>query len=289
MAELTHFSLCSGIGGLDLAAERAGFKTVAQCEIDEYASAVLKKRFQGVHNFGDIRTITNESVRAARITNKITVLSAGFPCQPYSLAGKGLGDGDERDLWGEVARTIGLLQPSWFVGENTLGLFARTRQRYFTRILADIVSLGYSVSWGVWGAYDVGANHRRNRLFLVAHTNSKRRHEKQYDARNLADGQAQRELSATISAHLPNALPVGLEQRREPPYLVEAERNRMGIQENDAGAWWSIEPELGRVAYGIPERVDRLRCLGNAVVPQQAFPIFEMIAEYENRSYLVYG
>lgn len=101
--ELTHFSLCSGIGGLDLAAEWAGFKTVAQCEIDEYASKVLAKNFKGVPNLHDIRTVTNERLAEFGIDAKqITVVSAGFPCQPYSLAGKGRGDRDSRDLWGEV-------------------------------------------------------------------------------------------------------------------------------------------------------------------------------------------
>ena len=108
--ELTHFSLCSGIGGLDLAAEWAGFRTIGQCEIDEYASKVLEKNFKGVHNFGDIRTITAESVGRYGIkAGEITVISAGIPCQPYSLAGKGLGDLDERDLEQEYMRVVGEL------------------------------------------------------------------------------------------------------------------------------------------------------------------------------------
>lgn len=95
-------SLCTGIGGIDLAAEWAGFKTIAQCEIDEYASKVLAKNFKGAPNLHDIRTVTNERLAELGIDRKtITVLSAGFPCQPYSLAGKGLGDSDERDLWGK--------------------------------------------------------------------------------------------------------------------------------------------------------------------------------------------
>lgn len=149
--ELTHMSLCSGIGGIDLAAEWAGFRTIAQCETDEYASKVLAKNFKGVPNLHDIRTVGNEWLAEYGIDRgAITVLSAGFPCQPYSLAGKGKGDGDERDLWGEVARCIGEIKPRWFVGENTPGLFARANQRYFKRILADLAALGYSVSWGIW-------------------------------------------------------------------------------------------------------------------------------------------
>lgn len=169
---LTHFSLCSGIGGLDLSAEWAGFETIAQCEIDEYASKVLEKNFKGVPNLHDLRTVTNERLTEYGIDAKdITVISAGFPCQPYSLAGKGLGDSDARDLWGEVARVLGELNPPWFVGENTPGLFTRQNQRYFRRVLDDLTALGYSVGWGIWGACDVGAPHRRDRVFIIAYRN----------------------------------------------------------------------------------------------------------------------
>ena len=153
---MKHLSLCSGIGGLDLAAEWAGFETVAQCEIDTYASKVLAKNFPGVPNLHDIRTVTNERLADLGIRTP-TVISAGFPCQPYSLAGKGLGDRDDRDLWGEVARVVGEIRPRWFVGENTPGLFARSNQRYFRRVLDDLTALGYSVGWGIWGACDVGS------------------------------------------------------------------------------------------------------------------------------------
>jgi len=261
---LTHFSLCSGIGGLDLAAEWAGFCTVAQCEIDGYASRVLAKNFPGVHNFGDIRTVTNESARAAGIAvEKITVLSAGFPCQPYSLAGKGLGDGDERDLWGEVARIIHVLGPRWFVGENTPGLFARAGQKYFTRILADLVSLGYCVSWGIWGACDVGAAHKRNRVFLVAHTDGERR-------RSVAKVSQNRRVPLGISA-LPFGSVWEKETRKTAELLLCLHRSLP-------------EPSGGflRNDNGVPEALDRIKCLGNAVVPQQAFPIFKAIADYEN-------
>lgn len=173
---LKHISLCSGIGGLDLAAEWAGIRTVAQCEIDGYASRVLEKNFKGVPNLHDIRTVTNERLRERGIDpSEITVISAGFPCQPYSLAGKGRGDRDERDLWGEVARVLGEVRPRWFVGENTPGLFSRENQRYFRRVLDDLAALGYHVGWGIWGACDVGAPHKRERVFLVAHADGERR------------------------------------------------------------------------------------------------------------------
>ena len=172
---MKHLSLCTGIGGLDLAAEWAGFETVAQCETDEYASRVLAKNFRGVPNLHDIQTVTNERLAEFGIDRRqITVISAGFPCQPYSLAGKGRGDRDERDLWGEVARVVGEIRPKWFVGENTPGLFARSNQRYFRRVLDDLAALGYSVGWGIWGACDVGAAHKRDRVFIMAHADGEK-------------------------------------------------------------------------------------------------------------------
>lgn len=297
--KLTHFSLCSGIGGLDLAAEWAGFETIGQCEIDEYASRVLAKNFRGVKNYGDIRTITAERLERNGIKRgTVTVLSAGIPCQPYSLAGKGLGDSDERDLEQELIRVIGAMQPRWVVVENTPGLFARKNQRYFNRILADISALGYSIGWGMWGACDVGAPHRRERVFIICRAisdascgrcgkNEIQRGEplegsRQADKRRIHYGRMQ-------SKRVCNVLPytasdkLGLFRREKKITRFRKRRddNRNGAQGYAGWEWWQVEPDVGRVANGISNRVDRLRCLGNAVVPQQAYPIFKAIADYE--------
>lgn len=263
---MTHFSLCSGIGGLDLAAEWAGFRTVGQSEIDQYACRVLAKNFKGVKNYGDIRTITNERLAGDGI-REITVLSAGFPCQPYSLAGKGLGDGDERDLWGEVARVLDEVRPRWFVGENTPGLFARAGQRYFTRILADLNALGYSVSWGIWGACDAGAPHKRDRVFIVANDARERWRElAESQRRQCSFGSLEvrefKEFGQTSACEETRAL-LRLSRKIDKPSCP--------VLRND---------------YGLSEGVDRLRCLGNAVVPQQAYPIFQTIADLENQNIL---
>ena len=290
--KLTHFSLCSGIGGIDLAAEWAGFETIGQCELDDYASKVLAKNFKGVKNYGDIRTITAERLRADGITGGgITVLSAGFPCQPYSLAGKGLGDGDSRDLWGEVARILREVRPKWFVGENTPGLFARSNQRFFRRVIDDITENGYSVSWALWGACDVGAPHRRDRVFFVGRNSDR---DDETEKQELSRGKNSE--SGRDGGNIPDTACERLSknevQRREFEKSGN-EKNRGRIQEGGvqskricsgfSGAieWWKVEPRVGRVAYGVPDRLDRLRCLGNAVVPHQVFPIFEAIARIE--------
>lgn len=292
MEKLTHFSLCSGIGGLDLAAEWAGFETVAQCEIDEYASKVLAKNFKGVPNLHDIRTVTNERLAECGIDGKkITVISAGFPCQPYSLAGKGRGDRDSRDLWGEVARVLGEIRPPWFVGENTPGLFARQNQRFFRRVLDDLTALGYSVGWGIWGACDVGAPHRRERVFLLGWNAESGR-----DIGNLPYATIERCDSDEIQRGEFTESGDEKNTRRVQESRVQFERvcgsiphsasdvirsdNGNRTQRDASGEWWQVEPDVGRVVNGISARVDRLRCLGNAVVPAQAYPIFKAIADY---------
>lgn len=274
-----------------MAAEWAGFKTVAQCEIDDYASKVLEKNFKGVPNLHDIRTVTNGRLAEYGIDAKrITVISAGFPCQPYSLAGKGRGDRDSRDLWGEVARVLGEIRPSWFVGENTPGLFSRQNQRFFRRVLDDLTALGYTVGWGIWGACDVGAPHRRERVFLLAHAHGGRRREIEFAklcaCKTLDQKRWQNKSCGTDSIYGDVSYSAsdvvgmfGCESKTET--TCDGEKNHGGGTEGDAsGEWWQTEPNVDRVVARIPSRVDRLRCLGNAVVPQQAYPIFKAIADY---------
>lgn len=308
---MTHLSLCSGIGGLDLAAEWAGFETVAQCEIDTYASKVLAKNFPGVPNLNDIRTVTNERLAELGIRTP-TVISAGFPCQPYSLAGKGLGDRDDRDLWGEVARVLREIRPRWFVGENTPGLFARSNQRYFRRVLDDLAALGYSVVWGIWGACDVGAPHKRQRVFMLG-WNPNREHEKKKQKlykKNLEPSRNSRAISNANSQQArrlfigkektytefrflrgnvpdPTGDKLGLHGSARKVEKTGRCGNHFGqrAQTNASREWWETEPDVGRVANGVSARMDRLRCLGNAVVPQQAYPIFKAIAEFEEGKY----
>ena len=300
---MKHFSLCSGIGGLDLAAEWAGFETIAQCEIDEYASRVLTKNFKGVPNLHDIRTVTNERLAELGIdVGGITVISAGFPCQPYSLAGKGRGDRDSRDLWGEVARVLGEVKPPWFVGENTPGLFARQNHRFFRRVLDDLASLGYTVGWGIWGACDVGAQHRRKRVFLLGWNSNDLYDKKERSIQRGKNTESRRtcgdisdsngmwklqqeggikdigEWACDLRENVPDA--AGYTERGL-SCGKEKTQSLFGIGCRYAGAeWWQTEPDVGRVVDELPHRVDRLRCLGNAVVPAQAYPIFKAIADF---------
>ena len=162
---MKHLSLFSGIGGIDLAAEWAGFESVAFVERDNFCQQVLSKNFPGVPIFGDVCEFDGTEYE-----NKIDLVSAGFPCQPFSQAGKRKGASDERALWPQVCRILRETKPQWFLGENVPGLLTIDGGQYFGQILNDLAEIGYSAGWIMYGAKDVGAVHRRNRVFIVAYS-----------------------------------------------------------------------------------------------------------------------
>ena len=176
-------SLFSGIGGLDLSAEWAGMQTVAFCEIDDYACKVLEKRWPGVPIYRDVRELTAERLRQDGI-GEIDLITGGFPCQDVSCAGKrtGFHDSDGQvtrsGLWAEYARIIGEVKPRWVVAENVRGLLSIPAMGRagggFGIVLRDLADLGFNAGWCCYGAADVGAPHRRDRVFIVAKSQSER-------------------------------------------------------------------------------------------------------------------
>ena len=310
MSELTHLSLFSGIGGLDLAAEWAGFRTVGQCEWADYPRAVLEKHWPGLPRWRDIRTLTKESFYEQTGLETVTVLSGGFPCQPFSTAGKRRGKEDDRYLWPEMLRVIQEIRPRWVVGENVAGIVSLA----LDTVLSDLEGISYSCQAVIIPACAVDAPHRRDRCAILAYCNSGRRLERVLEV-NTADrwespqsgfaysGEvvaytncgtmwddsnngrtSNREVYETIDAGVSRGA------GETPTYAncIRLEKQRLqGLQEESAVSaadyhWWPAEPDVGRVANGIPNRVDRLKCLGNAVVPQQFYPIFRAIAELED-------
>ena len=157
---MTHVELFAGIGGIGIAAEWAGFETIAQVEIDPWRSRVLEKRFPGIRRWSDIHDFPGEWD-----PGPITLISGGFPCPPYSQAGKRLGKNDPRHLWPQMARVIRELKPSWVVAENVAGAVALVLDDEIT----DLEEAGYSAWPIVLPALAVGAWHERQRLFVVAH------------------------------------------------------------------------------------------------------------------------
>ncbi len=153
-------SLFSGIGGIDLAFERAGFKVAFQVEIDEFCQKVLQRHWPDVPRYGDIRAVTGRDLPA------VDVLAGGFPCQPVSVAGRRKAQADERWLWPEFARLIGDLRPRFVFLENVPGILTAGG----ADVVTDLAALGYDAQWGIVAASDVGAPHRRERWWCVAYT-----------------------------------------------------------------------------------------------------------------------
>lgn len=248
-------SLFAGIGGFDLGLERTGgFETVAFCEINEKARQVLRKHWPEVPIYEDVRELTAERLTTDGIS--VDVICGGFPCQDISIAGRGAGLAGERSgLWSEIVRIARCLEPRFLVLENVSALLGRG----LGDILGDLASLGYNAEWHCIPAAAIGAPHRRDRLWIVAYPNANRAGLEGRSSSGLQERAGQRPLRS-VGASLADA-----SVRR---YWLQAQQIPAGRDGSLYGNWWDAEPPMGRVANGIPGRVDRLKQLGNAVVPQ---------------------
>lgn len=303
---MTHLSLFSGIGGLDLAAEWAGFKTVGQCEWADYPTKVLEKHWPDVPRWRDIRTLTKENFYERTGLRTVDVISGGFPCQPFSTAGKRRGKDDDRYLWPEMLRVIHEIRPAWVVGENVAGIVSMA----LDTVLSDLESIGYSCQAFVIPACAVDAPHRRDRVAIVANGDSIRRMDRKPKINTAETGEQAQLESVGCGQDMANSNCERLQgselyetpdkggateshgsvsqcrenvsdaERAECAWRWTETRQRRG--EPGCSGWWPAEPDVGRMAHGVPHRVDRLRCLGNAVVPQQFYPIFRAIADLDN-------
>ena len=315
---MTHLSLFTGIGGLDLAAEWAGFETVGQCEWADYPTQVLERHWPDVPRWRDIRTLTGDDFYEKTGLRTVDVISGGFPCQPFSVAGKQKGKGDDRYLWPEMLRVIRELTPTWVIGENVPGILRIAAEE----VLSDLESAGYRAAILNYEAAACGAWHRRDRVFFVANRDNGQRipadeaiqagrdaaghgGEVVADACNIGQqgNRADRERIGRTSAEeraiagggaLCNATVPGLQIRGKKQMgkhgkIKEPERSDrrtiepgMGGMADGIPHWLDGEPEgIPRIVKGLPHRADRIKALGNAVVPQQAYPIFRVIRMIE--------
>ena len=273
---LTVGSLFSGIGGIDLGLERAGMKVKWHSEIEPYACRVLKKHWPDVPNLGDIKNVDWQQVES------VDVIAGGYPCQPFSLAGKRQGETDERHLWPHFLRAISVLRPRFAILENVRGHLSMG----FDRVLGDLAENGYDAEWQIVSAASVGALHRRERIICLAYPNNSgsRTSECGTDCKRAEESQERKHAqrwTCGCSDSLANTDGEFLGKHR--PSDDVRFTNRIwrdiprGQKANDSREWWQTEPDVGRVADGVPYRVDRLRGLGNAVVPQVAEYIGRLI------------
>lgn len=289
--------LFSGIGGFSLGLERAGMRTVAFCEIDAYCRRVLAKHWPNVPCYDDIRTLTAERLAADGIS--VDLICGGFPCQDISNAGKRAGIGGARSgLWSEYARLIGEIRPRYVIVENVAALLGRGLER----VLGDLAALGFDAEWHCIPASAVGAPHRRDRLWIVAFNTNRldvgaQRGIHSQDAyagrvREAAAGSNSAPMfGASIFGSEPNGDHAGLGEMADAcraglPDIFGGEARAKLAWDGTAGRcrWWDVEPDVGRVAHGVPSRVDRLRSLGNAVVPQIPEIIGRAILQAEMRA-----
>lgn len=199
---MRHGSLFSGIGGFDLAAEWMGWENVFHCEWNEFGQKVLKYYWPKAITYNDI-TKTDFSIHR----KSIDILTGGFPCQPYSTAGKRLGKEDERHLWPEMLRAIREIQPTWVVGENVLGLVNWNGGLVFEEVQADLEAKGYEVQPYVLPAASVNAPHKRDRVWFVAYSNDKGRDSglRQVQGENGEISQRNNDAEPSDSSFQPNA------------------------------------------------------------------------------------
>jgi len=281
---MTHLSLFSGIGGLDLAAEWAGFKTVGQCEFADYPTKVLENHWPNVPKWRDIHDLSGNAFRDKTGIERPTVISGGFPCQPHSVAGKRKASCDERDLWPEMRRVISEIAPRWVVGENVRGLLSSEDGRFFRGILRDFAYMGYDVGWCTYGAADVGAIHKRERIGIIAYRSCERNMGGKVQKHTTETGEQTQHGAYGRNKNAPNSNCVGLQRgdskKKQQKDDEQFERACIHLLRTADPHYLSKSAILGE-HDGVPYRVDRTKALGNAVVPQQFYPIFKAIADIE--------
>ena len=280
--KLRHLDLFSGIGGFSLGLEATGaFETVAFCDIEKYCLEVLEKRFPHVPRYTDLRELNYEKLKADGIISdgkKIDIITGGYPCQPFSVAGRKKGEEDPRHLWPEYFRLVQELQPTWVIGENVSGHI----KLGLDTVIENLEAEGYAVRTFSISASSVGANHQRERVWIVAHLEDTRQHgggiEPSGNTESIGRGSLEK-TEWTTNADQTSGSGEGEEITTSEVAHTNSERGRSGeTRREDAenvgqssrrawDGWWDIEPNVGRVAHGVSKRVDRLKSLGNSLVP----------------------
>ena len=282
---MRHGSLFSGIGGFDLASEWMGWENIFQVEWDSFCQKVLAKNFPNVKRYGDIKEFDGTKYRGL-----IDIISGGFPCQPFSVAGKRKGEKDDRFLWPEMLRVIGEIEPLFIIGENVANLLSMENGKIFDRILADLENKGYKTEQYIIPACSVGAWHRRDRIWIIAHSvNGKHRINKVPDRKENEIQKLDRE---AICSRMPfrttsiNSNNRSQRTKREQPKEVQELEGFQRGKDQRIYADWERRPDLFtpilcRSYDGLPFGMDRVKGLGNAIVPQVVYQIFKAIEQIQ--------
>ncbi len=302
--KMKHGSLFSGIGGFDLAAQWVGWENIFQVEIDNYCQKLLKQHFPNVNRYRDIREFDGTKYRGT-----VDVVSGGFPCQPFSVAGKQGGQEDNRYLWPEMLRVISEIRPRFIVGENVFGIISIS----LDQVLSDLEAIGYTTETFIIPACAINAPHRRDRVWIIGYTEHAGLNgtENREGSNKGGNGNKVRPykvceperptLSRDVIANTHNGFS---EQPKEEiqtgrnatdnihhnvtdtkEQRLEREQSTRNTSANGcrskydfSSTWTEVASELCRVDDGIPNRVDRIKGLGNAIVPQVAYEIFKAMA-----------
>ena len=316
MDKLNVLDLFSGIGGFSLGLEATeGFETKAFCELDKYCKSVLKKHWPDTRQYDDIKELTYDKLRSDGI-DTIDIITGGYPCQPFSVAGKQKGTEDKRHLWPEYFRLVKECRPTWVIGENVSGHI----KLGLDQVIEDLESEGYATRTFSISASSIGANHQRERIWIIANANNdgphtekrdetKQSSNRQKDGIPIGNGNSTNANSNGLLKDDSNIRPQSTESigkdsgsiRKDIPreqHMANAnsgseetlnqervlgEQNTEGETERypdgslQVHGQWNFEPNVGRVADGIPSRVDRLKSLGNSLVPQIPYYIGQTI------------
>jgi len=302
-----HLDLFSGIGGFALAARWVGWETVGFCEIEPYCQKVLRKHWPDVPIYDDVRELTGETV------GSVDIITGGYPCQPFSVAGKRRGEADDRHLWPEFARLIRELRPRWVVGENVAGHIGMG----LDEVLSNLEGLGYTWETFVIPACAVNAPHRRDRVWTVAYPNGNGEPNvpnhaeapRILDVANPDDRVHEGRLAPGEDPEAPSGGQGGDSGEGQTPHgewvwsesgtgsKIIADTSGEGLERHGEvtgrarqayapasdTCWWKVEPPVGRMVDGLPDRSHRIKGLGNSIVPQIAEAIFRSIVECDPR------
>lgn len=289
--KMNHLDLFSGIGGFALAAKWAGFETVWFCEKDKFCQRVLRKHWPLVSIADDIKTFT--------YNGHVDLLTAGFPCQPFSIAGKKKGKDDDRYLWPEVIRIGKKCRPTWMVLENVPGIIPM-----LDSILEDLEREAYTWQALLIPASAVGAPHKRERLWIIAHHNSKRFNERGDNRKERHFQDDWKRNVETLQSEWAQFVPESWEAFNAQDWLI-SNSNSISMPQTDSELlssrkgqkkwiesecsishkrfdWKKDQPPIPGVDDGLPNGLDRNKSLGNAIVPQVVYPILKLIYEIEN-------